>query len=62
MIANLRSGLYDDAEPDEMPSCPICGEPAEQYLLDANGDMMCCNNCFSVFNWTDSVEYERRMQ
>ena len=49
--------FYPDVpEPEGPPRCPVCGEEAETFYQDRNGDIVGCDNCVKALDAWDYVE------
>ena len=48
VIRNLERTGYPDGRPPAVPVCPLCGEEAERFYYDRNGELVGCDECVSA--------------
>jgi len=48
---------YPDAPPETpAPICPFCGQEAETFVADKDGEVFACENCYE---WVDAWEWRQ---
>lgn len=61
VIQNMMATGYPDGVVPESAKCPKCGEECDFYYVDADREIVGCENCISMYDaveWNDDGYWE----